>query len=429
MLKKKGRLRESERLVDQDASGSAAPFRIDVNLHDFLMQSGGSSLEVVKPEGVKFPEPVYPQKTADQDLVAGDYSKLNAMRTLKSWGIPYAKSLWHRDELRPIIPYLFTEWKCNLDCHYCWSFNNQVKGMTEDTARRSIDWLHSIGSRVLALMGGEPLLRPDFIHKIVNYCSSKGFFVYLPTNGTLMKPSVIDRLGDAGLASVNLAVDCVEEKPGLPKALSRIRPYFDYLVKRQHRYGYLVMLNVNITRVNMQDVKELTEIARDNGIGTDYHINEAPLLEQDHFKHYDKNATYLLPENYSRVDDLLDWIIDKHRQGYKMVNPIQHLQAMRGLMRGKVDPWKCHAGQNSLIIRTDGTLAPCFPMYSATYDWGSIEDHKFDRQQLDEMKKTCTTHCLSTCNYILGYCYDSMRVLKWIFKQALRGFKGASGSF
>ena len=428
-LGKKGRRRESERLVDQDASGSAAPFRIDVNLHDFLMQSGGPSLEVVKPEEVKFPEPVYPQKTADQDLARSDYKKLNAMRTLKSWGIPYAKSLWHREELRPIIPYLFTEWKCNLDCHYCWSFNNQVKGMTEDTARRSIDWLHSIGSRVLALMGGEPLLRPDFIHKIVNYCSSKDFFVYLPTNGTLMKPSVVDRLGDAGLASVNLAVDCVKEKPGLPKALSRIRPYFDYLIKRQHRYGYLVMLNINITRVNMQDVKELTEIARDNGVGTDYHINEAPLLEQDHFEHYDQNATYLLPEDYSRVDDLLDWIIDKHRQGYKMVNPIQHLQAMRGLMRGKVEPWKCQAGQNSLIIRTDGTLAPCFPMYSATYDWGSVGSHKFERQQLDEMKKTCTKHCLSTCNYILGYCYDSMRVLKWILKQSLRGFKGASGSF
>ena len=55
--------------------------------------------------------------------------------------------------------------------------------MTEDTAKRSIDWLHSIGSRVLALMGGEPLLRPKFIHKIVHYSAKKDIFVYLPTNG------------------------------------------------------------------------------------------------------------------------------------------------------------------------------------------------------------------------------------------------------
>ena len=55
--------------------------------------------------------------------------------------------------------------------------------------------------------------------------------------------------------------------------------------------------------------------------------------------------------------------------------------------------------------------------------------HKFDVKQLDEMKKSCSKHCLSTCNYILGYCYETMRVLGWIAKQARRGFKGVTGSF
>ncbi|MFQ5740208.1 MAG: radical SAM protein [Acidobacteriota bacterium] len=408
-------------------TGSAAPpFRIDVDLHDFLMQSGVSGENLPARELQTLPEPVYPQNPRDSDMTRSEYHKLNALRTLRGWGIPFAKSRWHSKELRPIIPYLFTEWKCNLDCHYCWSFNNKVKGMTEDTAKRSIDWLHSIGSRVLALMGGEPLLRPHFIHKIVDYAAKKDFFIYLPTNGRLMKESVIDRLGDAGLASVNLAVDCVEEKPGLPKALNRIRPYFDYLVKRQHRYGYLVMLNINITHINMEDVKQITEIARDNGVGTDYHINEAPMMEQAHFKHYDDNSTYLRPEDYPKVDALLDWVIEKRKQGYKTANPVRHLENMKLLMRGEVEPWSCRAGQNSLIIRTDGTLAPCFPMYSATHDWGTVDNHKFDVEQLDEMKKTCTKHCLSTCNYILGYCYDTKRVLKWILTQAKGGFRGAN---
>ena len=179
-----------------------------------------------------------------------------------------------------------------------------------------------------------------------------------------LKPKVIDRLGDAGLAAVNLAVDCVDEKPGLPKALNKIRP-FDYLVKSQRRYELLSMLNINITRINMQDVRDLTEIARENGIGTDYHINEAPLLEQSHFKHLDDNQTYLRPENYAEVDALLDWIKEKSRQGHKMANPRQHLDGMKDLMRGKVEPWAYRAGQNTMIIRTNGTLAPCFPMYSA----------------------------------------------------------------
>ena len=412
-------------------TSAAAPYRIDTQLHQLLYKQPsrptlqpGSQLE-------KFPDPVYPQRNYDHVgvLTQKEYHRKNAKRTWTGWGSPYFKSRWHSTELRPIIPYLFTEWKCNLDCHYCWSYNNTVKGMTEDTAKRSIDWLHSIGSRVLALMGGEPLLRPDFIHKVVYYAAKKDFFVYLPTNGRLMKPDVIDRLGDAGLATVNLAIDAVEDNKPLPKALKPIRPYFDYLVKNQHKYGYTMALNCNITRINMDDIKQLTEIAHDNNVAIDYHINESPMTEQPHFKHLDENSTYLTPEDFPKVEALMEWLHEKRDQGYKMVNPKQHMIDMLDLMKGDIKPWKCRAGQNSLIIRTDGSLAPCFPMYSATHDWGVVGNHKFDVKQLDEMKKECSQHCLSTCNYILSYCYDNTRVIKWIAKQAMRGFKGVSGSF
>jgi len=423
----------------------AAPsYRLDVPLHSLLVNeeeaangSNGSNAThrihfngngVALHADEELPRAVYPSRP-DRWMTEKEYKRFNAVRTAKSWGLPYAKSLLHRGELRPIIAYLFTEYKCNLDCHYCWSYDNTVKGMTSPVARKSIDWLHSIGNRVLALMGGEPLLRPQFIHDVVYHAAKKDFFVYLPTNGRLMRPDVVDRLADAGLAAVNLAVDTVDEKPGLPKALNSIRSYFDYLVKNQRRYGYLVMLNINITRINMDDVKELTEIAHDNGIGTDYHINEAPLLEQPHFKHQDDNDTYLRPEDYSKVDDLLDYLMDKQRQGYKMPNPRQHIEEMKQLMRGRVKSWPCRAGQNMMIIRPDGTLAPCFPMYSATYDWGVAGKHKFEVKQLDEMKKECSTHCLSTCNYILAYCYNLKRVITWAGKQMSHGFRGVSGAF
>ncbi|MGD0694938.1 MAG: radical SAM protein [Terriglobia bacterium] len=414
----------------------AQPFRMDVELHELLTKPAGKppappTLRGQGKELLTLPEPVYPQcpRGEDEELSEKAYHRMNAIRGLKGWAVPYFKSLFHKGELRPIITYLFTEFKCNVDCHYCWSFNNNIKGMSEDVGRRSIDWIHSIGGRVLALMGGEPLLRPQYVHKITYYAAKKDFFVYLPTNGYLMRPEVIDRIGDAGVAVWNLAIDCVNEKPGLPKALNRIRPHFDYLVKNQRRYGYSVMININVTHINMDDVKELTEVAHDRGLATDYHLNESPLTEQPHFKHMDRNETYLTPEDFPKVDELLDWVVEKHRQGYKMPNPRQHFFDMKQLMRGKVDPWPCRAGQNNLIIRTDGTLAPCFPMYTATYDWGTVENHKFEVKQLDEMKKECSTHCLSTCNRILAHCYNSRRVVGWLWKQAARGFRGTTGSF
>jgi MoaA/NifB/PqqE/SkfB family radical SAM enzyme len=198
------------------------------------------------------------------------------------------------------------------------------------------------------------------------------------------------------------------------------------LIKKQYEYGYSVFFNINICRNNMEDVRQLTEIAHDHGIATDYHINESPMMDQPDFKHMENNETFITPEDWDQVDELVDWLIEKKRSGYKMVNSASRLDEMRLFMRGKVQEWNCRAGWNSLIVRTDGTLAPCFPMYNATYDWGTIENHKFETKQLTEMKKSCQPHCFSTLNHILAYCYNDARVIKWMFRQALNRFQGTT---
>jgi MoaA/NifB/PqqE/SkfB family radical SAM enzyme len=421
----------------QEATEAPPRFRLDVQLHELLMQPAAkpAAPPAEKKEPQKLPEPVFPcrpelQKGADEDYIDADgkrhWTVPQIMHALHGWALPYVKSRLLPGAFHPIIAYLFTEWKCNLDCHYCWAFENSVKGMTEDIAKRSIDWLLSTTCRVLALMGGEPLLRPDFAHKVIYYAAKKGFWIYLPTNGRLMRPDVIDRLGDAGVSVVNLAIDAVDLKPGLPKALVPIRPYFEYLIRKQCRYGYNIFLNINICGNNMDDVRELTEIAHDNGVATDYHICESPMTEQPHFKHLEENPTFITPRHYDQVDELLDWLIAKQNAGYKMTNSTSRLAEMKQFMRGQLQSWNCRAGQNTCIIRTDGTLAPCFPMYSATYDWGTIENEKFDVKQLDTMKKSCQPHCFSTLNHIVAFCYNDARVIKWLFKQAMNGFQGVT---
>ena len=342
--------------------------------------------------------------------------------------------------------------------------------MTEDTARRSIDWLHDHGCRVLALMGGEPLLRPDFAHKVVYYAAKKGFWIYIGTNGRLLRPDVADRVGDAGAAVFNFALDAWDVKPGLPKALMPARKNLEHLMRKQYVYGYMVFFNINICRNNLDDVRRLTEYAREHRLATDYHLNETPMIEQDgHFKHLNENPTYIRPQDWRAVDELIDWIIDRNRSGYQMVNSVPRLQEMKAFMRMASGPalqrlgwygdgesadgkpgaalagspgivqdtdgglhladWNCRAGQNNVIVRTDGTVAPCFPMYAATYDWGSIEEHKFDPAQLRRMKGTCQQHCFSTLNHNLGYCYNDARVIKWLWKRVRSGFRGGARSF
>jgi MoaA/NifB/PqqE/SkfB family radical SAM enzyme len=295
-------------------------------------------------------------------------------------------------------------------------------------------------------------------------------WVYIATNGRLLRPELADRLGDAGVAVFNLALDSWDEKESLPKAFLPVKENLEHLRKKQYVYGYMIFFNINICRNNHADVKRLTEWAREHRIATDYHINESPMLDQtDHFRHMENNPTYIGPEDWRAVDELVDWIVAKNRSGYPMVNSVSRLLEMktfmrmssgldlrqvgwngdgtgnngdlsrmlaanRGIMQDESGDlrfagWNCRAGQNNVVIRTDGTLAPCFPLYPATFDWGNIENFRFDYAQLNDMKKTCQSHCFSTLNHNLAYCYNDARVIKWLWQQAKHGFQGGARSF
>ena len=452
-------------------------FRIDPGTHDMLMNSTPSPPAPPQPQGLALPEPIfpqYPERLHDPGPEVfpekRSWNWERTYRTMRGWLFPYLRSRLLPGHFHPITAYLFVEYKCNLDCWYCWAFDNRVKGMSEDIARRSIDRLYDDGCRVLALMGGEPLLRPQFVHKVIYYAAKKGFWVYLATNGRLLRSEVTDRLGDAGVAVFNIAVDAWDVKPGLPKALVPIEKNLEYLLRKQYIYDAMVFFNMNICGNNHDDIRRLTDYAHDHRFATDYHINETPLLEQDdHFKHLLDNPTYIRPQDWRAVDQLIDWLIEKDNSGYQMVNSVQRLREMKAFVRMssgldlqqagwygdgssndgdiarllastpgivrdgngglRFTDWDCRAGQNNVVIRTDGTVAPCFPMYPSTYDWGNIDNPRLNLAQLTSMKTACQRHCFSTLNHNLSYCYDAARVIKWVWKQARNRFQGGARSF
>ena len=93
-------------------SSSAPPFRLDQKLHQILYKPEERTVLAELSEPSDLPEPPYPIHADPQPMSKSDYQKLNAIRAWKTWGAPYFKSRWYSNDLRPIIPYLFTEWKC-----------------------------------------------------------------------------------------------------------------------------------------------------------------------------------------------------------------------------------------------------------------------------------------------------------------------------
>src|SRR5262245_26453457 len=120
-------------------------FRIDVTINELLRHSV-DPVTPPEPRGATLPEPVFPQYpellSAMGPAVPPEHRPWTLeqiRRKVRGWLLPYVRSRVMPGDFHPITAYLFVEYKCNIDCWYCWSFNNQVKGMTEDVARRSID--------------------------------------------------------------------------------------------------------------------------------------------------------------------------------------------------------------------------------------------------------------------------------------------------
>ena len=83
---------------------------------------------------------------------------------------------------------------CNLSCDYCYADleNLYDKDYSLQDIKDIIDEFHSMGTRVVRLLGGEPLARKD-IGEIIRYLRSKDIFIEMATHGQFI-PRHLDSL-------------------------------------------------------------------------------------------------------------------------------------------------------------------------------------------------------------------------------------------
>lgn len=167
--------------------------------------------------------------------------------------------------------------RCNLTCKHCYATSTDTHFKGELDTREAlavIDDLYAAGVRVLVLSGGEPLMRPD-IFTLSKYAASKGFFLALSTNGTLIDDANIDQIADIGYDYVGISID------GLAKthdAFRRLPGAFDLSMnaarlcrERDIRVG----LRTTLTLDNFEQLPALLDLMRDNDIQKYYmsHMN------------------------------------------------------------------------------------------------------------------------------------------------------------
>jgi MoaA/NifB/PqqE/SkfB family radical SAM enzyme len=157
---------------------------------------------------------------------------------------------------RPILVQMTVMRRCNLACGYCDEYDHTSAPVDKATACERIDHAARLGTVVLTLTGGEPLLHPQLDH-LVARVASHGVVCTTITNGFLLSRDWIRRLNDAGLSFLQISVDTYRANGISQKCWTYVRPRLE-LLKAHARFG----VNVNAV-VGAGEPDEVRQVARE----------------------------------------------------------------------------------------------------------------------------------------------------------------------
>src|SRR5262245_17564146 len=113
-----------------------------------------------------------------------------------------------RFRYQPVAAHIIPIRRCNLSCTYCNDYDDRSAPVPTAEVLHRVDRLVELGTGIITLSGGEPLLHPD-LDEIVGHIRRRGAIATLITNGYLLTLDRILRLNRAGLDHLQISIDNV----------------------------------------------------------------------------------------------------------------------------------------------------------------------------------------------------------------------------
>lgn len=269
------------------------------------------------------------------------------------------------------LNYLFWEctWRCNLACRHCGS---DCKAETNVTDMPFADFLRAIeplehryprDTVIIAITGGEPLLRAD-LADCGRALRQHGFRWGIVTNGMLYDEARHRELVDAGLSSVTVSLDGLEEThnwlrqhpQSFQRALRALR-----LIAHDPRLNYDVVTCVH--KRNLPELQRLKEMLIANGIRYWRLFTIAPIGRAA--------GDPELMLSRSQVEEMLQFIADTRREG--KINLTFSCEAYTGKYEEEVRDsyFFCRAGINICSVLLNGDISAC-PNINRSFRQGNI---------------------------------------------------------
>jgi MoaA/NifB/PqqE/SkfB family radical SAM enzyme len=290
-----------------------------------------------------------------------------------------AKGLVSTDH--PVLAHLVPMRRCNLACAYCNEFDNISQPVPLETILRRVDHLADLGTTVITISGGEPLLHPQ-LDDIIAHIRRRGLIAGMITNGYLLVADRIERLNRAGLDHLQISIDNINPDEVSKKSLK-------VLDKKLELLATYAEFHVNINSVvgggvkHPEDALVIGKRAMELGFSTtvgvihDGNGQLQPLADREQSVYWKMRA--MSRKSYSHFVSFQDNIV-----------------------KGLPNQWRCRAGARYLYVCEDGLVHYCSqqrgnpakPLLQYTR-----EDVR--REFLTE--KACAPNCTVSCVHQVSY--------------------------
>src|SRR5499427_6685265 len=108
----------------------------------------------------------------------------------------------------PVLVHVIPMRRCNLDCGYCNEYDDVSKPVPIDEMKRRLDLLADMGTSIITISGGEPLMHPE-LEEVIRHIRKRNMIAGMITNGFLLSKERIASLNAAGLEHLQISIDNV----------------------------------------------------------------------------------------------------------------------------------------------------------------------------------------------------------------------------
>src|ERR1700716_4083947 len=275
----------------------------------------------------------------------------------------------------PILVHIIPNRRCNLACTYCNEFDDFSKPVPLDEMKKRLDILAGMGTSIITISGGEPLMHPD-LDEVIRHMRRRRMIAGLITNGFYLNKERIERLNEAGLEHLQISIDNVVPDEVSKKSLKTLD-------------GRLVMLSqyavfqVNINSVLGSGVKDPEDALKIARRAVELGFTSTVGIIHD-------NNGQLKPLG-THEQSIFEEIMELGKRSFSRFNEFQH-----NVARGREHNWRCRSGSRYLYICERGLVHWCsqqrgYPGIPLAQYLPEMREHEYFTD------KSCALRCTVSC--------------------------------